>query len=153
AGERRHGARAGRAGKLQRTLDVVAVRNVALDDGQFACVEPDQLAALARIDDGVAAPGVWVRLHPFVAARTFQHTLQLSGVERRRLLLVGRVPGAALFDDASERRDEREEAAAAAAVRDHLAVDQRRRQRQRADGAVAAGRLVGRADAVAGLLR
>src|SRR5260370_32813297 len=129
------------------------VRDVALDDGELAGVQPDECAPLTSINHRVAPAAIRMGVHPALAIGTLQDALQLRRVEGAGRLFLRLMVGAAFGDDQTEGINLGQKAAAAVAITDPFAVDQGRLQPLiPANGARNAGRFAKRADAVAGFL-
>ncbi len=93
--ERQQRSRRGLAGGIigdgQDRINRADVGNIALDDGELAGIEPNPVAMLTGVDDGVAAAEIRMCRQPAGAARAAEPALEVGRIEGLVDLFVGAV--------------------------------------------------------------
>jgi len=103
-------------------------RGELFQDRQLTRVEPHQLAAVTRVNHGVPAAAIHVRVGSPAASRTEGNSPELSGVDRLDAPMATGLHLAPLRDDLGEMVAGKQDAATGCAIADGVAVEGRGRQ-------------------------
>jgi hypothetical protein len=112
------------------------VRYVTTDDGEFAGVEPYEIASRASVDHSISSAAVGMRLHAMVAAGTGNAPPQFGRIERLMDIRGRDVVRPALVDDATKGRALGKKSATLDTICGRFTFDERVTQTNVADRAI-----------------